>query len=113
MKALKKRSDIEYNSRCTGNRLAAQCIHVARKRRIPVVMTLHGGHFDIPQDEAADLRGDDLKAPLLPYGKVLSWWFKAREVLQRVDGIICVGRDEYHLVRTHLPAKSIFYSRWC
>jgi glycosyltransferase involved in cell wall biosynthesis len=35
----------------TGNRLGAQCLQVARRRGVPFVVTLHGGHFAVPEEE--------------------------------------------------------------
>ncbi len=92
----------------TGGRLGAQVLRVARRRGIPVVLTLHGGHFDIPPAELADLRASG-HGPALEWGRVLSWWWGTRHLLAQVDALMCVGRAEYDLACAALPQQRVVF----
>jgi glycosyltransferase involved in cell wall biosynthesis len=101
----------------TGNRLGAQCLRVARRRNVPCVLTLHGGHFAVPGDErlrwaktalvprANERKG--LSLPSLPWGKALSWLWGTRDLLENVDAVICVGFEEYEIARKVLKRPRV------
>ncbi len=93
----------------TGNRLGAQCLRVARRRKVPCVLTLHGGHFAVPDEEkqrwgrASTVSGDSGSFfPSLPWGKALSLLWGTRELLENVDAVVCVGIEEYEEARKKL-----------
>lgn len=102
----------------TGNRLAAQCLHVARRRSVPFVITLHGGHFAVPEAErrrwnlqTAVLEAADRESAAdpkevfpwrLPWGKALSLLWRTRKLLEQADAVVCVGIDEYEAARKKL-----------
>lgn len=92
----------------TGNRLGAQCLRVARQRRIPFVLTLHGGVFAVPEAERQDLlRPLPSAKPSLPWGKLLSAVWGTRHLLDRAEALICVGVDEFEAARRALPEQRI------
>jgi len=91
----------------TGNRLGAQCLRAARRRGVPCVLQLHGGHFVIPPAERADLAAGDRGGAGLEWGRALSWWWDTRHLLANVDAVICVGHDEYAVARQRLPAQRV------
>ena len=66
--------------------------YVARRRGIPYVVTLHGGVFDVPAEEAQSLT--DPTRGTLEWGKVLGWWVGSRRVLDDAAAILCVGLEE-------------------
>ena len=99
----------------TGNRLAAQCLQVARRRGVPFVVTLHGGHFAVPEDErrrwqqrrgasAAAAEGSDWT---IPWGKVLSLMWGTRTLLERADAVVCVGIEEFEVARAQLRGSRV------
>ena len=53
--AIRHSNDVHVVHCHTGNRLGASALAAARQRHIPCVLTLHGGHFAIPDEERADL----------------------------------------------------------
>ncbi len=93
----------------TGNRLAAQCLAVARRRQVPCVLSLHGGHFAVPSEERLRTAARDDRAPPggLPWGKVLSGWWRTRSLLERMDAVVCVGIEEYELCRERLRGPEV------
>ena len=77
----------------TGSRLGAQILARAQRRGRPVVYSLHGGQFVVPESEQQDItRG---ARGLLDWGKVAGWWYRSRELPRRVDRLLCVGNNEY------------------
>lgn len=89
----------------TGKRLGAIVRSVAKIRRIPYVITLHGGVYDVPASEA-DALLDPIQGKFewgRPFGALLG----SRRVLEDASAIICVGRNEYEAARKKLPGKRI------
>lgn len=79
---------------------------VARLKRIPYVVSLHGGYFTLPEEQL-----EKMLAPFagkLEWGKIFGALVGSRRVLQDADGIICVGRSEYEEVRMRYPDKRVF-----
>lgn len=95
----------------TGNLLGAQCLKFARSRKIPVVITLHGGHFAIPPDELENLAVRESNAPRrgLPLGRLFGLALSAKNLLRNVDAVICVGVDEYEAARRALPQQRVLF----
>lgn len=109
----------------TGNRLAAQCMQVARRRRVPFVVTLHGGHFAVPDSErqrwqrsepsvvperatvARTAMAQRAASWSVPWGKALSVLWGSRTVLERADAVVCVGIDEYEAARHQLRGPRV------
>ncbi|MCH2109156.1 MAG: glycosyltransferase family 4 protein [Polyangiaceae bacterium] len=92
----------------TGNRLGAQCLRAARKRKVPCLLTLHGGYFDIPQEHAEKQKGIP-KEISLPWGKVLSAIWQTPQLVADVDALICVGLQEYEKAKAALPDQRVEY----
>jgi glycosyltransferase involved in cell wall biosynthesis len=89
------------------HRLGGMARTVARLRGIPLVVSIHGGHFTLPAEQAekmiAPFRGK------LEWGKVFGFLFGARRVLNDADAVICVGENEYGEVKRRYPFKNVFY----
>ncbi|MCR4573583.1 MAG: glycosyltransferase family 4 protein [Lentisphaeria bacterium] len=92
----------------SGARIAEMGIGVAKKKGIPCVMSLHGGFVDIPQKEMQELIAPT--AHKLPYGgiieRLLGW---SKDLMAGVDGVICVGRNEYNKLSEKYPDKLVIY----
>jgi len=107
MRALKKEPGLDLIHLHTGNRLGGIGRMVARQRRIPYVISLHGGAFDIPKAEM-----DSMAAPTkgtFDYGKVLGMWVGARKVLSDASAILCVGYPESVKAQEKMPDKNVVY----
>lgn len=89
----------------TGKRLGGLARWVARRKKIPYVMSLHGGVYDVPAGEAASwtepTRGS------LEWGKVLGWMVGSRRLLDDADLILCLGRKEQARLQQAHPGTRV------
>lgn len=87
------------------NRLGGVALTVARLRRLPLVVTIHGGVLDLPeavrQKLAEPLRNG------MEWGKVFGWLLRARQVLAKADAILTCNAREAALLRAKYPAKRV------
>jgi len=107
MRALKRLPELDLIHLHVGNRIGGIGRHVARQRRIPYVVSLHGGVFDVPAEEVASWAEPTRGA--LDCGKVLSWWVGTRRVLLDASAILCVGYRETILAQKRLPDKPVIH----
>ena len=89
----------------TLNRLGGIVRHVARRRQIPYIVSIHGGVHDIPEEQSELLLKPAQGA--LEWGKVLGWWFGSHQVLEDAAAIICYGRREYELTAERFPNSRV------
>jgi glycosyltransferase involved in cell wall biosynthesis len=87
--------------------LGAQVIRFAKKHKIPVVISLHGGHFDVSKNESSSF--DDLYKGTLGYGRFFKPIINPSEVVENSDGVVCVGKNEEILAKKSLPKKHVAY----
>lgn len=85
----------------TGKRLGGIVRHVARARRIPYVISLHGGLLDVPGAEARSWV--EPTQGTLEWGKLLGLWVGSRRVMNDAAAIICVGQEECRCVQQAYP----------
>lgn len=107
MRALAQMPSLDLIHLHTGNRVGGIARTVARRRGVPYVITLHGGHYTIPPAEL-----ENLAAPAkgsLDWGRALAWWVGARHVLRDAAAILCIGRKEQDEVRQRFPGKRVAY----
>lgn len=90
----------------TGRRPGAIGRYVALKRRIPYVVSVHGGVFDVPADEEARRQ---VTRGAIEWGKVLGWWVGSRRVMEDAAAILCVGKTEYRKTLERFPRKRVLY----
>ncbi|MES2705521.1 MAG: glycosyltransferase family 4 protein [Verrucomicrobiota bacterium] len=91
----------------TLKRLGGTVRTVARLRKKPYVVSLHGGVFDVPAAERGDLaRPVEGKFEWgRPFGALLG----ARRVLQEADHVICVGQSEAEKAAAELNHGRVSY----
>jgi glycosyltransferase involved in cell wall biosynthesis len=89
-------------------RLAELSARCAEKAGIPLVLSLHGGCFDVPGQEL-----EELTRPLrhtFPYGGLVERLTgMKRDALQAASGIICVGENELDELTQRFPGKKICF----
>lgn len=91
----------------TGKRIGGICRHVARRRRIPYVLSLHGGIHDVPAEEAKTWTDPSRRA--WEWGKLLGWWVGSRRVLEDAAAILCVGEEERVRTSGRYPNKKVLH----
>ncbi len=105
LRALLKEPGIDLLHAHSSKRLGGIVRTAARLRKIPYVVSLHGGVFDVPAEERAAL-----VAPIqgkTEWGKPFGMLLGSRRVLEDAAAIVCVGRAEYEAARKLLPNKRI------
>jgi len=107
LRALKRYPNLDLIHLHTGNRLGGIGRYVARKRRVPYVVSLHGAMFDIPPEEAASWIAPAQGA--IEWGKLLGWWVGSRRLLHDAAAILCVGYPDSVLAQQQFPDKRVVY----
>ena len=107
MRELRRLPNLDLIHLHTGKRLGAIGRYVAARRKLPYVISLHGGVYDVPALEAqtwtAPAKGT------FEWGKVLGWWVGARRVLDDAAAIICVGRKELKEAQLRHPNQAVVH----
>lgn len=88
-------------------RLGGEVRTAARLRKKPLVVSLHGGVFDVP---AAEL--DTMLKPIADkteWGKPFGALFGSRRVLEDADQVVCVGQSELEKAQGQLQHDRVVY----
>ncbi len=107
MKALQSEPNLDLIHLHTAKRTGGIGRHVARHRGIPYVVSLHGGMFDVPAEEA--VTWTEPTKGTLEWGKLLGWWVGSRRVLDDASAIICVGEEERVKTQRSYPGKKVVH----
>lgn len=87
------------------NRIGGIARTVAKLRKLPLLVTIHGGVLDLPksvqQTFSAHLEGG------FEWGKVFGALFRSREVLSQADAIVTCNPREAELQREKFPNKRV------
>ena len=89
----------------TLGRIGGIALTIAKKRRIPCVVTIHGGVLDLP----AEIK-ESFNAPLTggwEWGKLFGFLFQSHHLFRDADAIITCNEREAALLRERYPAKRI------
>lgn len=89
------------------HRIGAVGRTAARIKRIPYVVSLHGGLFSVPQYET-----DALKEPFkgkFEWGKIFGLLLGSRKLLAEAKAIICVGEEESRAASKEYPNNDVKY----
>ena len=87
------------------NRIGGAGLTVAKLRKLPFLVTIHGGVLDLPKGVRSRLA-----APLeggIEWGKIFGALFRSRKVLAEADAIITCNPQEARLQREKFPEKRI------
>jgi glycosyltransferase involved in cell wall biosynthesis len=88
-------------------RLGGEVRTSAHWRKKPLVVSLHGGVFDVPQAEL-----DSMLQPIedkTEWGKPFGAFFGSRRVLDDADQVICVGQSELDKAKQKMTHDRIAY----
>ena len=88
----------------TLGRLGGIALTVAQRRRLPFVVTIHGGAMDLP---APITEAMNKPAQGWEWGKLLGLLLKSRELFRQADAIVTCNEKEAALLRQNHPAKRI------
>ena len=88
------------------HRLGGIARTVAQLRGIPYVVSIHGGYLTMPAEQSRRMQEPFKGKP--EWGKVFGFLLGSRRVLQDADAILCVGRDEYDLMRQRYGDKASY-----
>ena len=91
----------------TLKRLGGEVRTAARLRGKPFVVSVHGGVFDVPQNEL-----DSLLKPIeskFEWGRPFGALFGSRRVLEDADLVICVGKEEAEQSKAKLGHDRVAY----
>ena len=105
LRALLREPGVDMLHAHTGKRLGGIVRTAARLRGIPYVITLHGGHFDIPNGQMQQMLAPIRKT--FEWGKPLGALLGSRRVLQDAAAVLCVGDNEYRAARAAMPGQRI------
>ncbi len=78
---------------------------VARKRRLPFVVTIHGGVYDLPDTLKRDFANQEGNG--VEWGKIFGLILRARRVLLDADAIVTCNPREAELIRKHHPDRRV------
>lgn len=88
-------------------RLGGEVRTAARLRKKPFVVSLHGGVFDVPAHETAEMRQSIENK--VEWGRLFGAAFGSRRVLDDADLVICVGQAEMEKARKELSHDRVTY----
>lgn len=107
MSALQSYPDLDLIHLHTGKRLGGIGRTVAQTRRIPYVITLHGGVHEVPAEEASTWT--EPTRGTLEWGKALGFLVGSRQVLRDAAAIICVDPRESVTTGGKFPGKRVVH----
>lgn len=86
-------------------RLGGIAESVARARKVPCVLTIHGGYLDLPDTVRSDLAASTRKG--IEYGQVFGALVGARRVVENADAVITCNPREAELLTKKFPARRV------
>jgi len=105
--ALLKERNVSLIHLHSTHRIGAVGRTAARIKKIPYVVSLHGGLFSVPSYET-----DALKEPFkgkVEWGKIFGFLLGSRKLLTEAKTIICVGEEESRAASKEYPDNNIAY----
>jgi starch synthase len=101
--ALGREPDLAVIHTHTLGRLGAIALAVARRRRVPLVVTIHGGYLDLPDALRTHFR--KATAGGWEWGKVCGFLLKSRDLVPMADAILTCNPKEAALLHEQFPRQ--------
>ncbi|MFZ5949932.1 MAG: glycosyltransferase family 4 protein [Candidatus Rifleibacteriota bacterium] len=95
--ALLKEKNVNLIHLHTGKRLGGLAARAAWLKKIPYVISLHGGLLDVPVAEAATWT--EPTRDCFEWGRILGALVGSRDVIKNASAVICVNQDEVRKVK--------------
>lgn len=105
--SLWRRPDVRLYHAHALKRLGGEVFTAARLRKKAFVATLHGGVFDVPKAELAQLT--EAQAGKFEWGRAFGAVLRSRRILHEADAVICVGRSEAEKAKDALGHERIYH----
>ncbi len=105
MRQLRKTERPDVMHLHTGKRLGGIVRHVCQSRKIPYVVSIHGGMLDVGGGEAS--RWVEPTEGHIEWGKALGWWVGSRKVMEEAAAILCVGKEEARRMAEAYPGVRV------
>jgi glycosyltransferase involved in cell wall biosynthesis len=105
LKTLLTARDLDILHAHSGKRLGGIVRTAARIRKLPYVISLHGGVIDVPAAETEQML-EPLKGTF-EWGRAFGAVLGARRVLEDASAILCVGQNEQQAVQARYPEKRV------
>ncbi|PYI81932.1 MAG: hypothetical protein DME26_18960, partial [Verrucomicrobia bacterium] len=102
--ALRREPEVDVIHTHTLGRLGATALNVARWRRLPFVITIHGGVMDLPEAVKKDLHRPSAG---WEWGKLFSLLLRTHRFFADADAILTCNAKEAELFREQHPGKRI------
>lgn len=103
--ALWKERDVQLVHSHTLGRLGAIAGAVARQRRLPFVVTIHGGFLDLPAPMKKDFSTPSNRG--FDWGRVFGWLFNSRRLLEQADALLTCNPTEAALLKQKFPRQRV------
>lgn len=103
-----KQQDYDLLHCHTMARMGEMVKKIAGIKHIPYVVSFHGGCYDVPKEEIAEMIKPVRHS--FNYGKIIDAGLGFNgDFIDKANGIICVGLNEYELAKQRYPDKIIEY----
>lgn len=89
----------------TLGRIGGIALTVAHRRKLPLVVTIHGGVLDLPERLKQDFASGPERG--WEWGKIFGLLLRARRVLENSDAILTCNPREAELMRQKHPSKRV------
>jgi len=105
LRTLLAAKDVDILHAHSGKRLGGIVRTAARIRKLPYVISLHGGVIDVPSIETSQML-EPLKGKF-EWGRAFGAALGARRVLEDASAILCVGQNEQRAVQARYPNQRV------
>ena len=102
--SLWRESDVAVVHSHTLGRIGGVGLSVARTKKLPFVLTIHGGVLDLPESLKKSF---EKGMPGWEWGKIFGWLLRARKVLSDADAVLTCNTREAALLQQQYPKKRI------
>lgn len=97
--------DVELIHSHTLGRLGAIAGTVARRRRVPFVVTIHGGYLDLPAAMKREFHQPSNRG--FDWGRIFGLLLKSRQMLEHADAILTCNPTEAALLQEKFPYQRV------